>query len=217
VQTQQIKSDKNFCHKSPVGGVLAYETMMNGADISLTDWHTSAKAEPDAAAWHSFEQAFAAHHRLVYRYAAALTRDVGLAEDVVQEVFVRLYQNFDAAQHDGLLRAWLLRVTANVARNMLRGRSRAQSRDESFAAHSLHIVETGAPDESLQRQAEIVEARRALAKLKEPLRSCLLLRNEGLSYKEISAALEVNETNIGSLLARARREFIRVYGKVGKS
>ncbi|MGH9838825.1 MAG: sigma-70 family RNA polymerase sigma factor [Blastocatellia bacterium] len=189
--------------------------MMNGVHISLTDWQSDATAERDAAKRLSFEQAFAAHHRLVYRYAVSLTRDAGLAEDVVQEVFVRLYQNLEAAQRDEMLRAWLLRVTANVARNVMRGRSRAQSRDESFVARQENV--TTSPESELMRQAEIEEARRALAKLKEPLRSCLLLRNEGLSYREIAAALELNEASVGGLLARARREFIRVFGKVGKS
>jgi RNA polymerase sigma-70 factor (ECF subfamily) len=148
-----------------------------------------------------------------------LTREPGLAEDVAQEVFVRLYQNLAAAQRDDqspeMTRAWLLRVTANVARNALRGRHRSQARDESFVARREY--ETASPEADLLRQAEIDEARRALAKLKEPLRSCLLLRNEGLSYKEIAAALELNEASIGALLVRARREFIRVFGKVGKS
>jgi RNA polymerase sigma factor (sigma-70 family) len=191
--------------------------MINGADISLPDWKSEAAAEPGAVARLDFEGAFVAHHRLVYRYAFALTRDAGLAEDVVQEVFVKLYQNLDAAQRDGLLRAWLLRVTANVGRNILRGRSRAQSRDESFAEHRSQVTGAESPDEALLRQADIDEARRALSKLKEPLRSCLLLQNEGLSYKEIAVALEINETSVGALLVRARREFVRVFGKVGKS
>lgn len=165
----------------------------------------------------SFDQAFVAHHRVVYRYAYALTRDPGLAEDVAQEVFIRLYQNLDAAQRDGLLRAWLLRVTANVARNAQRGLSRARSRDETFVARLLQATGITQPDEELLRQAEITETQRALAKIKEPMRSCLLLKHEGSSYKEIAAALGVNETNVGSLIARARREFTRVYGKVGKS
>lgn len=193
--------------------------MANGADISLSDWRTNATAELDAVARQGFEQAFAAHHRLVYRYAVSLTHESGLAEDVVQEVFVRLYQNLTTAQRDDqkdeMLRAWLLRVTANVARNLMRGRSRAQSRDDSFVAAQESA--TSSPETDLLRQAEIDEARRALAKLKEPLRSCLLLRHEGLSYKEIAAALELNETSVGALLVRARREFIRVFGKVGKS
>ena len=116
--------------------------MMNGAETSLIDWRLDATGESDVADRLSLDQAFAAHHQLVYRYAYALTRDPALAEDVVQEVFVRLYQHLDAAQRNGLLRAWLLRVTASVSRNALRGLTRAQLRDESFAAHSLQVSET---------------------------------------------------------------------------
>lgn len=194
--------------------------MTNGADISLTDWQSDASAEAAAVTRLSFEQAFAAHHQLVFRYALSLTRDEALAEDVVQEVFVRLYQNLEAAQREDstneMLRAWLLRVTANVARNLLRGRRRAQAREETFSA-SLPVAETAAPEEALLRATEMMEARRALAKLKEPLRGCLLLRNKGLSYKEIATALEIKEASVGAMLVRARREFIRVFGKVGKT
>lgn len=162
-----------------------------------------------------FEQAFAAHHRVVYRYACGLTRDAALAEDVVQEVFLRLHQNLNEAQRDGLLKAWLLRVTANVVRNVLRSRNRAQSRDEAFGAEMGNAPIL--PEAELVRQAEIDEARRALAKLKEPLRSCLLLKHEGLSYREIAIALDLKESSVGSVIARARQEFIRVFGKVGKA
>ena len=107
----------------PVRGVLSHETMIDGADISLTDWKSDAVEGSGTVPYLDFEQAFAAHHRLVYRYATVLTRDAGLAEDVVQEVFVKLYQNLDAAQRDGLLRAWLLRVTTNVGGHGGVGRS----------------------------------------------------------------------------------------------
>ena len=53
----------------------------------------------------------------------------------------------------------------------------------------------------------IQEARRALDKIKEPMRSCLLLKQQGLSYKEIATTLSLKETNVGSLVARGRKEF----------
>jgi len=191
--------------------------MINGAELILMDCQSDASPGTVADVRLSFDEAFVAHHRVVYRYAYALTRDRGLAEDVAQEVFVRLHQHLEAAQRDGLLRAWLLHVTSNLSRNALRGLSRARSREGSFVARMLQTIKPPMPDDELLRQAEISEARRALAKIKEPMRSCLLLKHEGLSYREIAAAIGVNESNVGSLIARARREFIRVYGKIGKS
>jgi len=193
---------------------------MNGAELILMDRQSDAAPntvmDVVAAGRLSLDEAFVAHHRVVYRYAYALTRDRGLAEDVAQEVFIRLHQNLDAAQREGMLRAWLLRVAANVTRNLLRTRSRATARDEEFVTGAAQSAKIIRPDDELLRQTEIAEARRALNKIKEPMRSSLLLKHEGLSYREIAAALGIKESNVGSLVARGRREFIRLYGKIGK-
>jgi RNA polymerase sigma factor (sigma-70 family) len=165
-----------------------------------------------------FDEAFTLHHRAVFRTARALVRDSGLAEDVTQEVFLRLYKNLDSTPGEDLLRAWLLRVTMNVARNTLRGQSRATAREDQFAKEAeVSGWFTAAPEEEYERRVEIDEARRALEKIKEPVRSCLLLKQQGLSYREIAETLQINETNVGSMIARGRKEFARVYGKIGGS
>jgi len=189
---------------------------MNGLEITLTDSEVCSTTAEHPTVQLCFDEAFAIHHRLVYRYAYSLMRDQGLAEDVVQEVFIRLHRNLETAQKEGMLRAWLLRVTTNVARNLMRTRIRATARDEEFVASAAQQVEVIQPDEELLRQTEIAEARRTLNKIKEPTRSCLLLKHEGLSYREIAAALSIKESNVGSLIARGRREFIRLHGKIGK-
>ena len=164
----------------------------------------------------SFDEAFTLHHRAVFRTARAVVRDSAIAEDVTQEVFLRLYRNLNATPGEELLRAWLLRVTLNVARNTLRGQSRSMVRDNE---HHKSTAEEGifadAPEEDYERRMAIEEARRALDKIKEPMRSCLLLKQQGLSYREIATSLSLKETNIGSLVARGRKEFARVYGKIG--
>jgi RNA polymerase sigma-70 factor (ECF subfamily) len=71
------------------------------------------------------------------------------------------------------------------------------------------------PEEELERRQTIEETRRALDKIKEPMRSCLILKQQGLSYREIAETLSITETSVGSYVARGRKEFIRVYGKIG--
>jgi len=162
----------------------------------------------------SFDEAFTLHHRAVFRTARAVLRDSGLAEDVTQEVFLRLYRNLDSTPGDELLRPWLLRVTLNVARNTIRGNNRSMVRD---TAYSKDTIGDGwvAPEEDYERRVEIEEARRALDKISEPMRSCLLLKQQGLSYREIAETLSIKETNVGSLVARGRKQFARVFGKIG--
>jgi RNA polymerase sigma-70 factor (ECF subfamily) len=180
----------------------------------MSDWEVTLTGAEDVRL--TLDQAFAAHHRLVYRYAFSLTRDCALAEDVAQEVFLRLHRHIDAAQQAGLLRAWLLRVAANVSRNLLRTRRRAAVRDEAFEYEMLNRRDDTAPDERLLRQSDILKAQAALAKLKEPFRSCLMLRHEGLSYREIASTLELKESNVGSLIARGRNEFMKLYERGGQ-
>src|SRR5712692_5500329 len=120
-----------------------------------------ATAEPSL----SFDEAFTLHHRAVFRTARAVVRDPALAEDVTQEVFLRLYRNLASTPGDELLRPWLLRVTLNVARNTIRGQSRSMTRDTVYSQET-YGAGWKAPEEDYERRLEIEEARRALEKIK---------------------------------------------------
>jgi RNA polymerase sigma-70 factor (ECF subfamily) len=170
-----------------------------------------------AAATPGFDEAFTLHHRAVFRAAYALVRDPGLAEDVTQEVFLKLHQHMGSLQNEEHVRPWLLRVASNTALNTIRSRSRTGAREEEFVAAATRGGGAGQVgiEADYERRTEIEEARRALDQIKEPLRSCLLLKQQGLSYREIAQTLSLNEANVGSLIARGRKEFIRVYGKIG--
>ena len=160
-----------------------------------------------------FDEAFSLHHRTVFRAARSVVRDSALAEDVTQEVFLRLYNNLDAIKTEEMLRPWLIRVALNLARNTLRGNIRANTREENYVKDKDEITEFTAEVNYEQRE-RAREVHRALNLVKEPLRSCLVLRQQGLSYREIAESLALNETSIGTFVARARAEFARHYGKV---
>ncbi|HTK25066.1 MAG TPA: sigma-70 family RNA polymerase sigma factor [Pyrinomonadaceae bacterium] len=162
-----------------------------------------------------FDEAFTLHHRTVFRTARSVVRDSGLAEDVTQEVFLRLYKNLDSIADEEMLRPWLIRVALNVARNTLRGNIRANTRDENYVKESVD-KSFFSVESDYEEQTGINEIYRALNKVKEPLRSCLVLKQQGLSYKEIAESLSLNETSIGTYVARARQEFARFYGKIGR-
>ncbi|MDT5269701.1 MAG: hypothetical protein QOH49_1887 [Acidobacteriota bacterium] len=184
----------------------AVEALIN----SVPETAQAAQASP------SFDEAFTLHHRAVFRAAYALVRDAGLAEDVTQEVFIKLYQHIGSLRDEEHVRPWLLRVASNTALNTIRSRGRAGTREEEFAvAATVGGSEPVGIEADYDRRTEIEEARRALAQVKEPMRSCLLLKQQGLSYKEIAQTLSLNEANVGSLIARGRKEFTRVYGKIG--
>lgn len=162
----------------------------------------------------SFDEAFTLHHRTVFATARAVVRDSAVAEEITQEVFLKLYKHFNSAPKADLLRPWLLRVTLNEARNTIRGQSRAMTRD---TVYQKSTDESLTPPFEYENRQELEFARQALDRIKEPMRSCLLLRHQGLSYRDIAQTLSLKENYVGSLVARARKEFARTYGKMGVS
>ncbi|MBV9214722.1 MAG: sigma-70 family RNA polymerase sigma factor [Acidobacteria bacterium] len=158
-----------------------------------------------------FEEAFTLHHRTVFRAARSVVRDAGLAEDVTQETFLRLYHHLDSISCEEMLRPWLIRVAINVAKNAVRGNIRANTREENYVKESGNQA-VASVEADYEELAGVSEIYKALNKVKEPLRSCLILKQQGLSYKEIASSLDLNESSIGTYVARGRQEFARVYG-----
>jgi RNA polymerase sigma-70 factor (ECF subfamily) len=188
---------------------------MNEGTETIVDIMSDQRATAAAKVKIEFDEAFSLHHRTVFRTARSVVRDPGLAEDVTQEVFLRLYKNMDSILDEEMLRPWLIRVALNVAKNTVRGNIRANTREENYVKESgdegIFSIEN-----QYEEQAEINEIHRALGRIKEPLRSCLILKQQGLSYKEIAGSLSLNESSIGTYVARARQEFARFYGKIGR-
>ena len=147
--------------------------------------------------------------RMLTRYAGNRTE----AEDLTQEVFLKVFRKLHTFQQDSQFYTWVYRIAVNTASDQLSRKSRRR----------LHLVEDG---ETLERAAhrtegpgesadtplleeEVREVTRAvLATLPDKYRSILVLREyEDLSYNEISEVLELNLGTVESRLFRARQRF----------
>ncbi len=109
-----------------------------------------------------------------------------------------------------MLRPWLIRVAINVAKNTIRGNIRANTREGNYVK-DMYDEASSSVEAEYEDSAGVNEIYRALSTIREPLRSCLLLKQQGLSYKEIAVSLDLNESSIGTYIARARHEFARAY------
>lgn len=187
---------------------------MNQVVRNFVDAMSDTAAAADIPEKIVFDEAFTLHHRTVFRTAQSVVQDGALAEDVTQEVFLRLYNNLDSISDREMLRPWLIRVALNVARNTVRGNMRANTREDNYVKETDDTTDLTA-EKDFENREQIREVQRALQKIKEPLRSCLVLKQQGLSYKEIAESLSLNETSIGTFVARARKEFVRHFGKIG--
>ena len=131
-------------------------------------------------------------------------------------IFLELLDNnLDSIKDEEMLRPWLIRVALNLGRNTLRGNIRANTREENYVKE-LDDQNVSSVETDYEQREQVKEINRTLDKIKEPLRSCLVLKQQGLSYKEIAESLSLNESSIGTYIARARKEFVRFYGKFGR-
>lgn len=151
-----------------------------------------------------FKELFTAYYPGVVRHAAFLIGDYATAQDVAQEVFLRLYD--DPPREFTNLPAWLTKVTTNLSLNYMRGEKRRLRREEREIP-----PEEAAPDESLESLSQMEPVRAALALLPERDRICLLLKSSGYDYAEIAHAIGVNRASVGTILARARERFKKVF------
>ena len=161
----------------------------------------------------SFEELFLRHYDRVYGLLYRLVGTRHEAEDLAQEVFMRLYSR-PLARPDNVT-GWLYRVAMNVGYNALRSESRLRRREQASAngveENDIPSAETAALVRETQR-----EVRAALAKLSPRSAQMLLMRQMGFSYRELAEAVGVAPGSVGTLLNRAGKAFRKAYREVMK-
>jgi RNA polymerase sigma-70 factor (ECF subfamily) len=165
---------------------------------------TEASVPPDVdaalPAWR-YRLAVVQHYRGVYRVARALLGDASEAEDVVQEAFVRYWQQRSAVRRP---REWLTKVARNACFDRLRRTRRLVSDSD------VEVAETSDDRDPTwhYRQNELAaQLQRALDELPEPQRSLVVLFDvQGLSGEECARIVGINVNQVKVYLHRARKK-----------
>lgn len=154
----------------------------------------------------AFEQIYRAHARKVYSLCLRLLRNPTEAEDVTQDVFVRLYRKIGTFQGDAALSTWLYRLTVNTVLMHVRRQQRKQ-KEQPMDDDSLQHLAEGRP---LKRRAEVslidrIDLERAIRRLPTGYRLVLVLHDvEGYEHEEIAQMLGIREGTSKSQLHKAR-------------
>lgn len=153
-----------------------------------------------------FESTVERHHRRIYSFAYYLLSSREEAEDVTQEVLLRLFRHRRRLDPEGL-GTWLLRVTRNACYDLLRQRrSRREQTLPDDAAAEIPDYASATPEVRSEAAAFRRRLREELANLPEPHRSVVILREiQGLSYQEVADALEMPLNTVKVNLHRGRR------------
>jgi RNA polymerase sigma-70 factor (ECF subfamily) len=154
-----------------------------------------------------FDRALERHHGRIFTFATYLLSSRVEAEDVTQEVFVKLWRSGDAVPPERV-GAWLLRVTRNACFDHLRRRRWQRRFTTVDQGDPPPDTASNAPGPEVLAAASELGRRllEALVLLGEPHRSIVILRHvEGLSCREIGEVVDMTEGSVRVALHRARR------------
>jgi len=166
----------------------------------------------DGVAW---EEIVSLYSRRVFNLAYRFTSNVSAAEDLTQEVFIRIYKTLD--QYDskqGDLSNWLMRLARNLIIDDYRHRQRnpQNSMADAVDDHQYHLRSVGtSAQREIERKELASQVQEGIDKLPDDLRTCVILRDiEELSYQEIVDVLKIPEGTVKSRINRGRIELAKI-------
>ncbi|NBD23943.1 sigma-70 family RNA polymerase sigma factor [Paenibacillus glycinis] len=153
-----------------------------------------------------FQAVFREHYPIVLRKITLLVGDRAAAEDLTQDVFLRLYRN--PPEDLERVGAWLHRVLTRIVYDHYRKSGRESSLAEKQLSQAMSEEQAHpANDAAVIQNWEREVVRGVLSKLSERDRIALLMKEQGYSHAEIAEALQVNPKIVGTLLTRATNRF----------
>jgi len=166
----------------------------------------------DGTAW---EDIVTAYSRRIFNLAYRFTSNAEAAEDLTQEVFIRVYRSldqYDAKQGD--LSNWLMRLARNLIIDDYRHRARnpQNSMADAVDDHTYHLRAVGnSAQREMERKELAGQIQKGIDKLPEDLRTCVILRDiEELTYQEIVDLLQIPEGTVKSRINRGRIELAKI-------
>lgn len=141
------------------------------------------------------------------RYLVFLGVSTDTAEELVQEAFLRLYRHVRDGGDRSNLRAWLYRVAHNLARNEQGSARQRLNRplDDGALPQTLAAADES-PEESLLGRERDERVRGALANLTATQRECLVLRAQGLKYREMAEVLDLATSTVAENVQRGLKK-----------
>jgi len=176
----------------------------------------------DAAAWEGIVRLY---NKRIYNLCYRFTNSPDDAEDLTQEVFIRVYRTMGSYNVEkGAFTTWLTTLTRNMLVDHFRRSKQARmtdsmdagmGRDEDSAPLSDRIPDPGpSPDDRLASKETQKLVRAALARISPDLREAVILRDlQDMDYKEIAEVLRVPEGTVKSRINRGRMELARLISR----
>lgn len=152
---------------------------------------------------------------MVYNLALNYLHSVEDAEELTQDVFLKVHKELENFRGDSKVRTWLYRITINACLDKIKSRQRRERfnflRYLSDDFVTVQPAEFNHPGIQLEQQEATERILKGIKSLAPNQQTALILKSiEGLSQKEISEIMELNEKAVESLLSRARTKLKQI-------
>lgn len=145
------------------------------------------------------------HRERIYRFALGMLRAPSLAEDAVQETFLRAYRGIDSLRDPLALTTWLYRIATRVCIDLIRNQSRATSSESETELDELEDLDSPPLHQVVERADMSSCVQVYIDGLSDGYRSVILMHDlEGLTSAEIASALGLTLATVKMRLHRAR-------------
>ncbi len=153
----------------------------------------------------AFERIYKINANFVYNIAFRITNNKELAEEITQDVFLKIYKNLKNFRFRASFKTWIYRITVNTAINTLKREAAKWGRRIHYEEYNSKHSAAEAVRERLNKEENEIIIKKLLSYINPEQRACVILKDiEGLTYKEISKTLKININTVRSRLKRAR-------------
>jgi RNA polymerase sigma-70 factor, ECF subfamily len=162
----------------------------------------------------AFEEVYKTTAGFVYNVALRIIRNSADAQEVTQDVFMKIYRGLKDFAFRSSFKTWVYRITVNTAINYYHSLSRKEKGRVDYESAVESLPDGRSPVDELSRSEDQAKLNRLLGKINIEYRTVLVLREiEGLSYQEIAGALKIPVNTVRSRLSRGRQALMDLGGK----
>lgn len=154
-----------------------------------------------------FKEIFEANSKKIYHLCYGYTGDDDSANDLMQETFMKVWQNLDKFRNQALISTWIYRIAVNTCLSYLRVEKK-RPKDEL----TDNIIETKG-EEISEKQEQVSSLYKCIAQLEENERIIITMVLDELPYTEIAAISGISEGNLRVKIHRIKQKLTEIYNK----
>lgn len=160
----------------------------------------------------AFRQLFEENSKKIFNLCYGYTGDGDAANDLLQETFIKVWQNLDKFRNQSQISTWIYRIAVNTCLSYLRSTKRKPT--ESLNQHLGEIHAVDASEE--ERQERVATLYTAISRLGEYERIIITMVLDEIPYPEIAEIVGVTEGNLRVKIHRIKQKLTELYHRIGR-